>query len=490
MRRARRLEGTIHDAGMPPSSPFQRRLRTAARGALYGSLLGVGAIAAGLSLLATRLRPEAGRDEAWRAIDFGELGEVRLLQDYLRIDTSKATGSVPEGAEFLARQLADMGLTPVVERLGESDANVWAFLEGEDPRALVLHNHIDVSPPGDLAAWSHPPFSGVIDPPFLYGRGAFDMKSVAVAQLLALQELASAGRRPRRSVLFLATGSEEEDSELGTQWILRRHPELVERFWAVLTEGGVVELASLDEVKYWGIEFGQKQFAVGAACGADRERLEALREEIRDWNKRQLEPRLHPTVERFLASYGGSRDRPSYQQFLADSGRRTPNPFRFRSFPWYLRSLFLDEIEVAPIEEVAGDGFRARLILQLLPGSDPAEVRRRLLPDWMTHGVTISMSEAIGAATASPLDHGVYRTLEEESRRAHPDATVGPFFLAWSATDSRFFRALGVPSYGFSPFPFFNLESLRADKTNERINLPGYISGLELYRRVVARLAG
>jgi hypothetical protein len=47
-----------------------------------------------------------------------------------------------------------------------------------------------------------------------------------------------------------------------------------------------------------------------------------------------------------------------------------------------------------------------------------------------------------------------------------------------------------VPSYGFSPFLFFNTETLRADKANERINLPGYIGGMDLYRRVASRLAG
>ncbi len=475
---------------MPALSPFQRRLRRAARWALYGGLGCVAALAAGLLVLAARVRPERGRDELWRGTDFSRLEEVQLLQDYLRIDTTQATGSVRAGAAFLASQLSAMGLEPVVESLGERYVNLWAFVEGEDRRALVLHNHIDVTPPGDLAAWTHPPFSGVLDPPFIYGRGAFDMKSVTIAQLLALRDLARGPGRPRRSVLFLATGSEEEDSEIGTQWVLRQHPELVERFWAVLTEGGVVEPTSVDATKYWGIEIAQKQFAYGWACAPSRERLESLREEIWDWNRGQRAPRFHPTVGRFLAAYASSRDHPRLKRLLGSSWQAPTDPLRFGSLPWYLRSLFLDELEPFAVEEAPGGGFRMKMIFHLLPGSELESVRERLLPGWMTHGVTIALGEPLGAATASPLDHEVYRALEDLTRRAHPDAAVGPQFLSWSATDSRFFRALEVPSYGFSPFLYFNLETLRADRANERVNLPGYVDGVRLYRQVVERLAG
>ncbi|MGH9465479.1 MAG: M20/M25/M40 family metallo-hydrolase [Thermoanaerobaculia bacterium] len=471
-------------------SPFERRLRRAARWALYGSLLSIGALAVAVLLLSRRLWPERGPDEAWRSIRFAELEEVRLLQDYLRIDTTRATGSVRQGAEFLGRELRAMGLDPVIERLGERYTNVWAFLEGEDSRALVLHNHIDVSPPGDASAWKHPPFSGAIDLPFIYGRGAFDMKSLTIAQLLALRDLAQAGGRPRRSVLFLATGSEEQDSELGAQWILRQHPELVGRFWAVLTEGGVVEPVAVDDVKYWGIEFAQKQFAYGWACAPTRERLETLQREVGEWGRKQRQPRLHPTVESYLAAYSGSRDHPHQRHLLARIGHESFDPFLFGTLPRYLRSLFLDEVVFFPVEEVAGEGFRLPLIFHLLPGSDLDAVRARLLPDWLTHDLTVALGGPVGAATSSPLDHEVYRTLAELLRRAHPTSTVGPQFLSWSATDSRFFRELGIPSYGFSPFLFFNTEALRADRANERINLPGYIDGVALYRQVVARLAG
>ena len=65
---------------------------------------------------------------------------------------------------------------------------------------------------------------------------------------------------------------------------------------------------------------------------------------------------------------------------------------------------------------------------------------------------------------------------------------MGPYFLPWTATDSRFFRSAGVPSYGFSPFLIMNTDTLQVDQANERMSLPGYVDGVTLYREVVRRL--
>ena len=71
---------------------------------------------------------------------------------------------------------------------------------------------------------------------------------------------------------------------------------------------------------------------------------------------------------------------------------------------------------------------------------------------------------------------------------ALPGARVGPHLLPWTATDSRFFRQAGVPSYGFSPFLIFATDTYRVDTVNERIALPGYVDGVRIYRDVVRRL--
>jgi acetylornithine deacetylase/succinyl-diaminopimelate desuccinylase-like protein len=62
-------------------------------------------------------------------------------------------------------------------------------------------------------------------------------------------------------------------------------------------------------------------------------------------------------------------------------------------------------------------------------------------------------------------------------------------FLPWTATDARFFRAHGIPSFGFSPFLVLTTDTIRVDQTGERISVPDFVDGVELYREILARLA-
>jgi acetylornithine deacetylase/succinyl-diaminopimelate desuccinylase-like protein len=129
-----------------------------------------------------------------------------------------------------------------------------------------------------------------------------------------------------------------------------------------------------------------------------------------------------------------------------------------------------------------------RLILHLLPGADFERARRILLPDWIVHGVMLAVDPPAGTGAGSPTDHPAFEALVEVIGEHYRSATVGPYLLPWSATDSRFFRAAGVPSYGFSPFLIFATDTYRRDTRNERIGLPGFLGGIELYRHVLDRL--
>jgi hypothetical protein len=90
--------------------------------------------------------------------------------------------------------LADAGIeTRVIPTpTGDSDvgrAATWAVLRGTgERRPIVLLSHLDVVP-AESSAWEHPPFAGVRDGDFVFGRGALDAKGVTVVHLLALLKL-------------------------------------------------------------------------------------------------------------------------------------------------------------------------------------------------------------------------------------------------------------------------------------------------------------
>ncbi len=460
--------------------PLIRKHRGAARLALY--LLPVALVAGAWSYIETRGRLGAAFD--WYDADLKQHEAVRLLQEYLRFDTTHPDGNEIPAAEFLARQLEAAGVAATVERLGDKNANLWAVVEGEDPRALVLHHHLDTDPVRNPELWRQGPWSGAIEGPFIYGRGAFDMKSYAIAQLMSVLEVVRSGRTPRRSLVYLGTSDEESDSRLGTRWVLRQHPELVSRFDAVLTEGGAVEAVTLERVKYWGTEIAQKHFVDVWVCDADRRRLEALREEL---NERQNELRPpSPEVARYFRGYAPTREHPTIRRLLADPDALLADPDAW-FLPGHLKALLRNERFAFPVEANPEGGYRMRLILHLLPSAELEEAWRSLLPDRLS-GLALSVDAAHSASGFSPTDHEVYRTLHRHMEESYPEIVHGPLILPWSATDARFFRAAGIPAYGFAPFWILSAEATKMKGVNERIPVPSFIAGVELYSGLVRRL--
>jgi succinyl-diaminopimelate desuccinylase len=121
--------------------------------------------------------------------------------------------------------------------------NLYARIGTEKPN-LVFAGHTDVVPPGDEAAWHHPPFDGEVADDKLYGRGAVDMKGgIACFVAAATDYLAANGGKPKRgSISLLITGDEESVAIHGTVKLLQWAAERGEKFdHCVLGEPSNVE---------------------------------------------------------------------------------------------------------------------------------------------------------------------------------------------------------------------------------------------------------
>jgi succinyl-diaminopimelate desuccinylase len=115
--------------------------------------------------------------------------------------------------------------------------NFYARIGAGAPH-IMFAGHTDVVPPGDEAAWSHPPFSADSKNGFLYGRGAVDMKGgIACAVAAVLDHLAMNGGKPKGSISFLITGDEEGIAVNGTIKLLKWAAERGETFdHSIVTE--------------------------------------------------------------------------------------------------------------------------------------------------------------------------------------------------------------------------------------------------------------
>ncbi|HRC27359.1 MAG TPA: M20/M25/M40 family metallo-hydrolase, partial [Alphaproteobacteria bacterium] len=74
----------------------------------------------------------------------------------------------------LAQALEPLGFACTPLTFGGVD-NLFARLGTGGPH-VCFAGHTDVVPPGDLGAWTHPPFEGYVADGVLYGRGVSDMQ--------------------------------------------------------------------------------------------------------------------------------------------------------------------------------------------------------------------------------------------------------------------------------------------------------------------------
>jgi succinyl-diaminopimelate desuccinylase len=158
---------------------------------------------------------------------------VAIARDLIRCRsvTSEDGGAIA----YLQSVLADTGFAVHRVTFAEPGTapieNLYARVGTERPN-LVFAGHTDVVPPGNEAAWRHPPFGGEIAGDKIYGRGAVDMKGgIACFVAAALDHLAANGGQPKRgSISLLITGDEESVAVNGTVKLLKWAAERGETF--------------------------------------------------------------------------------------------------------------------------------------------------------------------------------------------------------------------------------------------------------------------
>lgn len=150
---------------------------------------------------------------------------VSLAADLVRIPSvwrpGTPGGTEAEAAAFLAARLRALGFAVSTHDAAPGRPNVVADWAGARPgRGLILEGHTDVVTEGDPAAWTVPPFGGLVRDGRLYGRGAADMKAGLAAAVGAMDAV----RRAAPDLpghLRLAAVADEEAMMLGIKAFVR-----------------------------------------------------------------------------------------------------------------------------------------------------------------------------------------------------------------------------------------------------------------------------
>jgi acetylornithine deacetylase/succinyl-diaminopimelate desuccinylase-like protein len=424
------------------------------------------------------------------------------LASYLRIDTSNPPGDETSGARFLQQLLIKDGIDAKLIGSDPKRHSVYARLSsGSNEKALVLLHHIDVVP-AIASEWTKPPFAGVRSGGYIWGRGALDIKSLGIAELMAFVDLKRRHVPLRRDVIYLAVADEELGGINGCRALLEQHPELFANAGFVLNEGGYNETI-VDHVAFWGIEVQAKvplwlritmKGSSGHAASPpdDGGTLGKLVHSLDAISRIPTPYRLTPAVARSFHEAGKERH--------DERGE-------------VLRGI-AEPLDVAKIERVLSPGYRSLLhdtiaitrvdggsAINVLPSNASADVDIRLLPDETAEAMTAKVKETLPSGgelevllagqpvPESPSDMELFRVLSSSFRNAESGSVVGTA-VGSGTSDSRYFRARGIVAYGIAPFKvnYYDADTVHAN--DERIRARFFAEGVRLMRTIVTRFCG
>lgn len=163
----------------------------------------------------------------WIDAHFDE--EVALLQQVLRVPTDTPPGNNTPHAETVAELVKAYGWTAEKHAVPEQEVRDYGMesitnLIIRRPYAaggptIALNAHGDVVPPGE--GWTYPPYGGVIENGYIYGRAAAVSKCDFATYIFAVRALEALGVKLKGGVELHFTYDEEFGGLLGPGFLLR-----------------------------------------------------------------------------------------------------------------------------------------------------------------------------------------------------------------------------------------------------------------------------
>ena len=429
---------------------------------------------------------------------------VNYLCDYIKVNTTNPPGNERLGAEFLADILRKNGIEPTLYDTDKNRACVYARLKGNDKkRPILLLNHIDVVP-ARSEDWDQAPFDGKVIDGEIWGRGAIDMKGMAIAELVSLLALKRSAHLLDRDVIFLGTPDEEAGGTHGAQWFTQHHPELCKDAEYVINEGYFIETADDGKVKDWGVDISEKSVlwlkltARGDAGHASMPMPDSAPNKLVRALARVVNappaPSIMPAVQEYFSQVSSTEAEP-LRTYYRDIGKAVSDSASYAA-------LLKDKLRSSMLRNtVSLTVIKAGYKTNVIPAEATAELDCRLLPGTDRDRFIAEIKDKIAdpqidvqildwvRAEASAYNTELFDVIRAVAKLEQPGVAVVPVVVPWF-TDSHCFRELGSTAYGFMPFRIDAVHLATMHGKNERIQVANFKDGVRILHEVIAKISG
>ena len=384
--------------------------------------------------------------------------------------------------------------------------------KGTDPKAkpVALMAHQDVVPiaPGTEQLWKKPPFAGVVEDGFVWGRGTLDDKSNVITQLEALEMLLKAGVAPRRTIYVVFGHDEEVGGGLGVVPIVALlKARGVQLDWVLdeglaVTEGvmpGVaqpVALIGLAEKGSVSIKLtattapGHSSMPPGPGGSA----IGMLSQALARLDQAPLPGGIQGAAAELFAAVAPELP---FGQRLALSNLWLTRPLVERLLAKGASTNAMMRTTTAMTV------FNAGIKENVLPGQAEAVVNFRILPGDSIESVQAYvkqviaddrikvevMAPAFNPSRLSSSQTDAFKLVERTVREVFPDSIVAPGLML-AGSDARHFDGISDASFRFMPIRFNSEDLSRPHGTDERIATKQLADMVRFYHRLLQQAAG
>ncbi|MBD3729365.1 MAG: M20/M25/M40 family metallo-hydrolase [Sphingomonadales bacterium] len=378
-----------------------------------------------------------------------------------------------------------------------------ATWKGSDPSLgpVVISAHMDVveAKPAD---WERDPFTPVVENGYLFGRGASDTKFDAALALSSVIELRRQGYKPRRSIVIAYSGDEE--TTMATSKVIAE--KLKGASIVLNVDGSSGRLSEeTNQPMFWSWQGAEKTYVdyqlevtnPGGHSSAPRPdnaivQLSTALEKIGAYHfapevnditraalKVQAEQEGDPAVAAALTAFLANKDDPAALAVL-------------RANYGYVGQIgttcVVTMVEGGHAQNALPQRATANVNCRVFPGHSREEIRQELAGVVGDPQVTITdvTGDASTESPASPMDPAFLKAASKAVKAAWGDVPIVPSQSS-GASDSMWYRALGVPSYGASATMMKESDEF-SHGLNERMPLLNIEPGITFYLSILKDL--
>ncbi len=373
-------------------------------------------------------------------------------------------------------------------------------------KPVLFEAHYDVVPieEGTLQDWQHPPFAGVIESGYVWGRGSLDDKVSVIASLEAIEQLLKQGYAPERTLLFAFGHDEEIGGKQGAKQIAQHLKQRDVELEYVIGEGGLlindhpilpsstVAMIALAEKSYLTLTLNAKGEGGHSSAPSQNSAVIRLAKAVSALDDNPFEAKLVSPVSEMLVAFaphvGMVEGFLFNNQWLSESLLVSKLSEKTMSNPLVRTTTAVTMFNAGVKENVVSQQAQAKVNFRLLPGDSTEQILEKvtkIIND--THIEVVADSWGDSPKVANMNAEG-YRRIQASIEAELPGTIVTPGLLM-ATTDTRHYSHLTENIYRFQPFTMHMDDSKTIHSTNERVSLDAVVNAVAISKRLITAVA-